>query len=161
MINKSVLCIFALSVVAPGVFAQQQSRPNPPPGTRSPTLQDVYNRQARNAKEMQVGEYQAWRNSLTNQTKLRAKLAEAWQGMGVAPQAAKTIADAYDPELASHMHHTPMRGKSDQEVAALLQSALAAEHYLVADQLLIDYQREKLSLAEIGTGDAHQALTGK
>jgi hypothetical protein len=71
------------------------------------------------------------------------------------------VADSYDPTLASQMHHTSLRGKTDAEVAGLLQSALAANHYLVADQLLIDYQRQKLSLAELKTGDTNQGLSGK
>jgi hypothetical protein len=150
----------ALTLVAPGAFAQQHSRPNPPPGGRAPTMQDIYNRQARSARDMQTGERQAWLNSLANLTKLRTKLAEAWQGMGLAPPLAKQIADAYDPELASHMHHTSMKGKSDQEVAGLLQTALTQKHYLVADQLLIDYQRQKLKLAEMTSDDGHGVSSG-
>jgi hypothetical protein len=84
---------------------------------------------------------------MTSTVKLRAKLAEAWQNMGMSPAGAKTVADAYDPELAAHMHHVSLRGKSDQEVAQLLQSALKDKRYMNADQLLIDYQRQKLSLA--------------
>lgn len=159
MSTRPFFWVLGLALVAPAAFAQQHNRPSPPSGTRTPTMQDIYNRQARNAREMEVGERQAWLNSLANKTKLRAKLAEAWQGMGLAPQTAKTIADAYDPEMASHMHHTPMRGKSDQEVASLLQAALSAKHYQVANQLLIDYQREKLNLAEMS--DVHQAFNGK
>jgi hypothetical protein len=124
-------------------------------------MEDIYIRQARNAREMEAGDRQAWLNSLANQTKLRAKLAEAWQRMGLAPAMAKQVADAYDPELATHMHHTSMRGKSDQEVAGMLQTALSEKHYLIANQLLIDYQRQKLKLAEMSAGDAHDALTGK
>lgn len=158
MIKKPFLWVLALGVVAPGAFAQQ--KPKPQPDTRA-TMQDVYRSQARGAKEMEAGDRQAWLNSLANQTKLRAKLAEAWQGMGLSPQAAKTIADAYDPQMASQMHHTSMRGKSDQEVAALLQSALTAKHYLVANQLLIDYQREKLKLGEMVAGDGHGVANSK
>jgi len=53
-----------------------------------------------------------------------------------------------------------MRGKSDQEVASLLQSALASGRYQIANQLLIDYQRTKLSLSELAAMDSHQALSG-
>lgn len=160
MSKRSFVWVLGLALAAPGAFAQQHNHyPDPPPGGRAPTLHDYYDRNARNARSMEAGDRQAWINAMANRTKLRAKLAEAWQGMGVAPQTAKTIADAYDPEMASRMHHTPMRGKSDQEVAGLLQSALTAKHYQVANQLLIDYQREKLSLAEMG--DSHQAFNGK
>jgi hypothetical protein len=37
---------------------------------------------------------------------------------------------------------------------------VASKRYLVADQLLIDYQRAKLSLGEMAASDPHHALSG-
>ncbi|SEJ01351.1 hypothetical protein [Frateuria terrea] len=153
MISRLSIFVVALALVTPACFAQQQTRPQP--SLSAVQRQQQQNRQVADyAKTSQLGNEQALRNGMTNQTKLRDKLAEAWRGMGLSPQAAKTVADAYDADLASQMHHTSIRGRSDQEVAAMLQSALAAKHYLVADQLLIDYQRAKLNLAEMGKSDA-------
>lgn len=73
---------------------------------------------------MAFGDRQAWLDSLGNQTRLRDRLAEAWQHMGLPPEQARKVADAYDPEMATQMYHTPMRGKSDEQVASLLQSAV-------------------------------------
>jgi hypothetical protein len=85
---------------------------------------------------------------MANLARLRARLAEAWQAMGMSPQGARLVADAYDPHPAGRLHHAALRGKSDQEVAQMMQLAIKEKRYLHADQLLIDYQREKLNLGE-------------
>jgi len=160
MINRPILFVVALgALVSSSVFAQQQ--PKPQPRSSQIQMQQNLGRQSANyVKDLRQGYDQAWRNAMTNQTKLRAKLTEAWIGMGLSPQAAKTVADAYDADFATQAHHTSLRGKSDQEVAAMLQSAVASKRYLIADQLLIDYQRAKLSLAEMSSSDPHQAESG-
>jgi hypothetical protein len=99
-------------------------------------------------KSLDEGDRQAWLNSLPNLVKLRSKLAESWQTLGMSPPAAHAVASAYMPNLAVNLHHAPLRGKSDEEIAAMLQSALAKKDYLMADQLLIDHQREQLLLGE-------------
>jgi hypothetical protein len=108
----------------------------------------------------QIGDHQAARNALANLTKLRAGLAQAWEHMGLSPQAAQRIADSYDPTRASQMHHSSLRGKSDAEVAEMLRTALVADRFLVANQLLIDYQRQKLSLGEMTAGNEYEKLSG-
>jgi glucose/arabinose dehydrogenase len=146
--SKASVLFLATLLAAPAICAQQQ----PPQEATSNALQRQQENDARQgsniARQFQRGEDQAWLNAMTNLTKLRAKLAEAWQHMGMSPEGAKLVADAYDPELAAHMHHMSLRGKSDQEVAELLQSALKDKRYMNADQLLIDYQRQKLSSVE-------------
>jgi hypothetical protein len=89
-----------------------------------------------------------------NLPKLRTKLAEAWQGMGMSPQGAKLVADAYDPKQAARLPATSLHGKSDQEVAELMQAALKEKRYLDADQLLIDYQRERLKQGTAAAPDS-------
>lgn len=145
--NKAFLLFLAAALAASAASAQQQPQKDPAPNSSLRQQQENFSRQGSNvARQFQRGEDQAWLNAMTSVVKLRAKLAEAWQQMGMSPQGAKAVADAYDPETASHMHHVSLRGKSDQEIAQLLQSALKDKHYLKADQLLIDYQRQKLSL---------------
>jgi hypothetical protein len=63
------------------------------------------------------------------------------------------VADAYDPNLAQHIHHAQLRGKSDQEIAQMMQDALKEKRYMDANQLLIDYQRQKLKLSETTASD--------
>ncbi len=147
--SKSVLFVAMLVLVAPAAYAQQQSQQRDPLGDMLRRHADSVNRQGQNTeRDFERGDHQAWLNSMANLAKLRAKLAEAWQGMGMSPQGAKVVADAYDPNLAQHIHHTSLRGKSDQEVAQLMQGALKEKRYLDANQLLIDYQRQKLRLGD-------------
>lgn len=143
--NRTFLFAMALVLVAPAALAQHQQQD--PAGDMMRRHQQLENRQSQNtARDFERGDHQAWLNSMANLAKLRAKLAEAWQGMGMSPQGAKLVADAYDPNLAARIHHASLRGKSDQDIAAMLQSALKQKHYLDANQLLIDYQRQKLKM---------------
>jgi hypothetical protein len=52
------------------------------------------------------------------------------------------------------------RGKSDEEVAEMLQSAIRQERYLEADQLLIDYERNRLRMRIKGDVAANQRGRG-
>jgi CDP-diacylglycerol pyrophosphatase len=142
----------AVALAAPAVFAQQQPSREPNLQQNMQNQQELQNRAAQNnARAAELGDRQAWLNSMANLAKLRAKLAEAWQNMGMSPAGAKIVADAYDPELAARSHHVSLRGKSDQDVAGMLQAALAAKHYMAADELLIDYQRQKLKLGAVAS----------
>jgi len=150
--GRSFLFVAVLAVVAPAIHAQQQ--PDRPPRN---AMQDLERMRARtaanNARATDYGDRQAWLDSLANLSKLRAKLAEAWHNMGMSPQGAKVVADAYDPSLAQHAHHARIRGKSDQEIALMMQTALKEKRFMDADQLLIDYQRQKLRLSEATASD--------
>lgn len=87
---------------------------------------------------------QSYVNSLVNLTKLRDNLAQAWQGLGLSPQAAQAVANAYQPNLVGKVHHDPLNGKSSQEIAAMLQAALTSKDYMLANQTLIDYERDQV-----------------
>lgn len=103
---------------------------------------DMRNQQSMD-RSFRQGDHQTYVNSLANLTKLRSKLAEAWQSLGMSPQAAQAVANAYQPNLAQSVHHDPLRGKSSEDVAAMLQAALAKKDYILANQVLIDYERER------------------
>ncbi|MEI7037843.1 hypothetical protein [Fulvimonas yonginensis] len=145
--NRSSLWVMALVSVVPVALAQQQpQRDTTQQSMRN--IQELHQREARNMQsDLERGDHQAWLNSMKNLTRLRARLAEAWQSMGMSPQGAQVVANAYDPDR-SNGYRQPLHGKSDQEVADMMRAALAAKDYQKADQLLIDYQREKLRLSE-------------
>lgn len=150
--NGRFLFIVLLALAAPAIQAQQ--RPDPRPRN---SMQDLERNRARaaahNAQATEYGDRQAWLDSMASLAKLRTKLAEAWQNMGMSPEGAKFVAAAYDPNMASHIHHARIRGKSDQEIAQMMQDALKEKRYMDANQLLIDYQRQKLKLSETTASD--------
>jgi hypothetical protein len=92
--------------------------------------------------------------SLVDLTKLRDSLAQAWQNLGLSPQAARIVANGYQPNLARNLHHDSLDGKDGKQVAAMLQSALAGKDYMLADQTLIDYEQAQV---HVGT---HRASGG-
>lgn len=53
-------------------------------------------------------------------------------------------------------HHASLRGKSGQEVASMLQSALAEKDHVLADQTLIEYERIEAKLgANVSPASQH------
>lgn len=155
--NRNFLFAMGLTLLAPTAFAQTAAKLDPGSAGQVIQNQEMLNREMQNAaREMEVGERRSWLNSIANLAKLRIKLAEAWQSMGMSPQGAKEVANAYDPNLATRMHHESLRGKSDEEVAEMLQSAIREKHYLGADQLLIDYERNRLRIGTNQTTDVNR-----
>ena len=145
--NRNFLFALGLTLLAPAASAQMAAKLDPGSASQVIQRQEMLDREMQNAaRDMEGRERQSWLDSIANLAKLRIKLAEAWQGMGMSPQGAKVVADAYDPNLAARMHHESLRGKSDEEVAEMLQSAIRQKHYLSANQLLIDYERNRLRI---------------
>lgn len=128
--RRAVLMSTMLGLAAPILFAQNMP-------------QQHVSAEAMNAPRDFTTNQQTWLNSMERKTKLHAMLAEAWQNMGMAPPAAQLVAAAYDPDKALRIRQVPLRGKSDQEIAKMMQVALGEKRYLEADQILIDYQRLK------------------
>lgn len=150
MKNMAIVCTL-VALASPALYAQSSRAQQ----EAQITQQSAYNARLNNVRmtdqadlRLVQSDHQAWLNSLPNLTKLRSKLAEAWQTLGLPPSTAHAVASAYMPNLAAGIHHAPLRGKSDEEVAAMLQSALTKKDYLMANQLLIDHQREQLLLGE-------------
>lgn len=142
MKRPNIVCVLAAlasaALYAQNTHAQSQSLYN--------LQQNEMRSQQRSDNELRGSDHQTYVNSLADLTKLRAKLAEAWQTLGMSPQAAQAVANAYQPNPAQTVHHVSLRGKSSQEVAAMLQSALASKDYMLANQTLIEYEQLKVKL---------------
>lgn len=93
------------------------------------------------SQELQNNKPEDYARSLVKLNELRAKLAEAWQTLGLSPQAAHAVANAYQPDSVRSIPEVDLRGKSRQEVAAILQSALAKKDYMLANQTLIEFHK--------------------
>ena len=86
------------------------------------------------------------RRRIKDLPKIRAHLAESWQRFGISPEAAKLVAAAYDYRQRNLADPPSIRGKTDEEVAAMMQTALAKKEYSRADHLLIEYERKRLRI---------------
>ncbi|WP_426688146.1 hypothetical protein [Rhodanobacter ginsengiterrae] len=151
--NRNFLFAMGLTLLAPAAVAQMAAKLDPGSAGQVVQNQEAVDRAMQNAaREMETAQRRSWLNAMANLAKLRVKLAEAWQAMGMSPQVAKVVADAYDPNLAARMHPESLRGKSDAQVAEMLQSAIREKHYLSANQLLIDYERNRLRMDQRGRG---------
>jgi hypothetical protein len=151
--NRIVFFAMGLTLFAPAALAQTAARLDPGSAAQVIQNQEMQNREMQNVvRNMEEAQRRAWLNAMANLSKLRAKLAEVWQGIGMSPRDANMVANAYDSNLTARMHRDSLRGKSDEEVAEMLQSAIRQKRYLDADQLLIDYERNRFR-----TGANHTA----
>jgi hypothetical protein len=152
--NRNVLFAMGLTLLAPAALAQTAAMLDPGSADQVIQRQEMLDRQMQSAaRNMEEGQRRSWLNAIANLAKLHIKLAEAWQGMGMSPQDAKAVANAYNPNLAARLHHESLGGKSDEQVAEVLQAAIRQKHYLVADDLLIDYERSRLKMGTNQTTD--------
>ena len=83
----------------------------------------------------------------------RKSLALEWQKLGLSPALAKNVANSYRAEAVPH---PSVAGRSDQEVSAMIHDALVARKYALANQLLIDFERNKVLLK-----DGAEELSGR
>lgn len=83
--------------------------------------------------------------SEANLAKLRDQLAEGWQSFGMPKESAQQVAAGYQPNDKSPLPQVSLKGKSDQEIAAMLQSALARKDFMLANQTLIEFERKQVS----------------
>lgn len=147
--------VFALVALASSTLHAQDSHAQQGNSDASRLSQSAYNIQQNEARmraswynELQHGDHQTAINSLANLTKLRVKLTEAWQTLGLSPQAAGAVAAAYQPNFSLNSRRASLQGKTDEEIAALIQSSLARKDYLLANQTLIDFQTKKMKLGK-------------
>lgn len=74
----------------------------------------------------------------------RESLAAEWQKLGLSPEQATAVASTYRADSSAMLSHPSLERRSDKEVSAMIQQALASKNYRMANQLLIDYERQKL-----------------
>jgi hypothetical protein len=74
----------------------------------------------------------------------RKSLAAEWQKLGLSPEQATAVASTYRADTSAMLNHPSLERRSDKEVSAMIQQALASKNYRMANQLLIDYERQKL-----------------
>lgn len=138
-----------VAFASPSLYAQTPppSQPPPPP-VRQDLQPNIFGTQLERYEEVADGDRRAYQRKMTA---LRAKLAKDWQSLGMSKDAAQQLAATYQPNGKPGAHRTSLKGKSNQEIAAILQSALAKKDYTLANETLIEFERKKL---KDGTSDS-------
>ncbi|WP_426690472.1 hypothetical protein [Rhodanobacter ginsengiterrae] len=149
---KRLTITFALvALAAPALHAQESHAQDPSDLSRlSHSAYDIQQSESRMRanwyNDLQHNDRQTSINSLANLNKLRVKLAEAWQALGLSSPAAKMVAAAYNPNFSLNSRRASLQGMSDDQIAALIRSSLAKKDYLLANQTLIDFQTKRSRL---------------
>jgi len=132
-------------VLASGGVAAQQKMSQPE------AMQQLLNQadqQAAFARGMTFGDRynEHWHKGMISLPQARKSLAEEWQKLGLSPELAKQVAATYRGDSSGLLSHPPLEGRDEKVVSAMIQQALAAKHYPMANRLLIDYERQRLKL---------------
>lgn len=151
--KKFTLVCALVALASPALHAQESHAQDSTDQSR--LSQSRYNIQQNESRmranwynDLQNADRQTSISSVANLTKLRSKLAEAWQSLGLAPAAAKAVAAAYQPNFSLNSRRASLQGRTDEEIAAMIQSSLAKKDYLLANQTLIDFQTKKMKLGK-------------
>jgi hypothetical protein len=145
MFRNSIFLAVLLVLGAPHAAFAQRNGHSPPPRPTS------IERQAQSRRELERGG-RSWENgyderstaAMANLPRVRAALARMWQVFGMTPQDAKAVAAQYRINDNDLVRPKALYGKSDDEIAAMLQAALTSKHYQLANMLLIEYQRKRM-----------------
>jgi hypothetical protein len=142
--GRYVIALLTLCISS-SLFAQSNGQT----GQWSPAAQQqaAWNAQQQNSKAWQDSIDRDNRRMIQDLPKIREHLAETWQKFGLKPDAAKAIASTYVIQRKASAP-TSIKGKTDGEVATMMQQALTSKQYLLANQLLIQYERRRLHLPE-------------
>lgn len=144
-----IICL-ALAAMSSGAgWAQQQQQERPNQATAYNLERNEIRRSSLQGENMRDNFDRQNRDRIQNLPKIRAKLATAWQHFGMSAGAAKMVADAYTIKVDPSNTNAPpsLKGRTDQEIAGMLQEALSKKQYQHADELLIAYERKRLHLA--------------
>lgn len=169
MLAKKITSFFAFGLLATGLHAGGLGSPDPTgsPGPQqsngdaSSSMRHGLNRNDLTSMRYRdaTGKWSSRTTDLSNQgvasvPKMREQLAKEWQNLGVPAEQAKIIASAYRGSDGRLAQTGLLKGKSASEAAVMMQSALASKDYRQANQLLIEYERNKLNLEQV---DASQS----
>jgi hypothetical protein len=112
--NRNVLFAMGLTLLAPAAWAQTAAKLDPGSAAQVARNQEMQSREMQNAaRYMEEAERRSWLKTTANLAKLRVKLAEAWQSLGLSPQGANLVANAYVPNLAARMRHDQKIGTEE------------------------------------------------
>ncbi|MFK2904242.1 hypothetical protein ISP17_09710 [Dyella ginsengisoli] len=139
-------CFVAMILLLSSGAAAAQQKMSQPEANQQ--LLDQANQQAAFARGMTFGDRynEHWHKGMISLPQARKSLAEEWQKLGLSPELAKQVAATYRGDSSAMLNHPPLEGRSEKEVSAMIQQALTAKHYPMANRLLIDYERQRLNL---------------
>lgn len=141
MNNRKWYVAMILLAASGGVAAQQMSQ-----GDANQRLMEQASRQAGMTRADTFGDRynEHLQKGMISLKDARKSLAAEWQKLGLSPEQATAVASTYRADSSAMLSHPSLERRSDKEVSAMIQQALASKNYRMANQLLIDYERQKL-----------------
>jgi len=144
MFRGKVVCLALLALAAAGTSLAQQQNQQSTHDAQMQQQAQAYSRSEASGNEWERGYDQRSVKAMSDLPKVRAHLTEVWQHFGMSAKDAATVASAYRVGDTNLDRASSLTGKSDAEIASMLQSSLSAKNYVLADLLMINYERKRI-----------------
>jgi tRNA U34 5-carboxymethylaminomethyl modifying enzyme MnmG/GidA len=144
MLRGKVVCLALLALAATGTSLAQQQNSQVAHDLEIQQRQQAYMRSEATLNDRQAEYDQRAIKAMNDLPKVRAHLTQVWQHFGMSAKDAEIVASAYRVKGINLGRGSLLTGKSDQEAASMLQSALQNKDYALADELMIGYERTRI-----------------
>jgi Flp pilus assembly protein TadD len=144
--GKVVLALLALACAGSSMAQQNQQSNQSTHDMQMQQQAEAYSRSEASGNDWERGYDQRSVKAMSDLPKVRAHLTEVWQHFGMSPKDAAVVASAYRVSDNDNGFDkaSSLIGKSDAEIASMLQSALSTKNYVLADLLMINYERKRI-----------------
>lgn len=147
MLRGKVVCLALLALTATGTSQAQQQQNEDTHEAQMQQAAQGYSRSEANGNAWDRGYDQRSVKAMADLPKVRAHLTEVWQHFGLSAKDAEMVASAYRVSDAGLDRASSLTGKSEDQIASMLQSALSTKNYALADQLMINYEKRRMVAA--------------
>jgi len=144
MLRGTVVCLTLLALAATDTSLAQQQNQQATHDVQMQQAAQGYSRSEAAGNDWDHRYDQRATKAMVNLPKVRAHLTEVWQHFGMSAKDAEMVASAYRVSDAKPDQAPSLSGKSDPQIASMLQSALAAKNYALADDLMLNYERKRI-----------------
>jgi Ni/Co efflux regulator RcnB len=147
MLRGKVVCLALLAFAAAGTSLAQQQNQQSNQSSHDMQMQQqaqAYSRSESAGNDWERDYDRRSAKAMSDLPKVRAHLTEVWQHFGMSPKDAATVASAYRVSDNSLDRASSLTGKSDAEIASMLQSALSTKNYALANLLMINYEKKRI-----------------
>ncbi|SHM46994.1 hypothetical protein [Rhodanobacter sp. OK091] len=146
MLRGKLVCLALLALAYAGTSLAQQHQPDEAPSHDMQMQQQAqaYSRSEASDNNWEHDYDRRSAKAMSDLPKVRAHLTEVWQHFGMSAKDAATVASAYRVSDNSLDRASSLTGKSDAEIATMLQSALSAKNYALANLLMINYEKKRI-----------------
>lgn len=144
MFRGRVVCLALLALTAANTSLAQQQQNEDTHEAQMQQAAQGYSRSEAAGNAWERGYDQRSVKAMADLPKVRAHLTQVWQHFGMSAKGAEMVASGYRVSDADLNRAASLSGKSEDQIASMLQSALSTKNYALADQLMLNYEKKRM-----------------